>query len=813
MGAQSQRRAARKRRERRAREAAAAPSFDVHTKVVLDSVASMERLFYSFAASEDRAGQVESAFQDAVDRLVTRIREFDAIRLIEVSRLAFLQWSFGGRHGPSSEAVAAHVELLALIALSAGASGDSGGNQVMSHFASETKDELTQLVHLSQLRALTRAEPTDKLSMISMLIQGNEVWIRNTSYPDKVEATLRQLFDGHSEVKNALVTDLGFSVNEAFAVLEGCHSLQQDKMNSRLQEMFESVDGAMMSTRDGGLAPAVRESTRAKFNAAWEPEADAVTVRVEEIVTATGLTEDCVRAVVDRFRLDLGTATPAEVVGDFVAGKNPLRTRPVLTRDNDRIMLPHNALIPGAIKENFELHLKSSPSWSVYADHRGHLLESRTKVALERILPGATHRDGFEYYLPATPEELAAGDPTKYTKRAEGDHLVLLDDVAFIVEDKAVALSELSRGGKVNRIRTDLTGIITKAAEQAGRLRDLIERDRGVRIKGEGWVDLSHIREIHTIAVSLDDLSSVATATAELVRAGLLPAANICWTVSLHDLELITELVDRPAEFLLYLRRRRNPNVTVLYTAPDELDLFLYYFESGLWVEPNPDEERVAFPFLPEPTTSERRRYRKQVPTWISSRTDTLDQWHHAKVEGAADAVSKPTMVVSPLAPLIDSLQAQGTYGWLSIGATLLSGATRMQSQIANAANKLLANPRADGRGRSITWPLTGTVDPREGWLLVFATRTASEDPAAAEQAIADYLKAKKHQLSLPRAVGFLYDAETRQLQHVRYVGDTGDLAKDIEAHLSRLRPQEEWQRRLPPPRKPRRKKTKRGKR
>ncbi|MFD0432017.1 hypothetical protein ACFQ60_46965 [Streptomyces zhihengii] len=33
-------------------------------------------------------------------------------------------------------------------------------------------------------------------------------------------------------------------------------------------------------------------------------------------------------------------------------------------------------------------------------------------------------------------------------QRAEGDHLIVLDDVAIIVEDKAVALSALSRGAR-----------------------------------------------------------------------------------------------------------------------------------------------------------------------------------------------------------------------------------------------------------------------------------------------------------------------------------------------------------------------------
>lgn len=135
------------------------------------------------------------------------------------------------------------------------------------------------------------------------------------------------------------------------------------------------------------------------------------------------------------------------------------------------------------------------------------------------------------------------------------------------------------------------------------------------------------------MAVSLDDLTSITTATAELVRAGLLDHSNIPWTVSLHDLELITRLVDRPAEFLLYLRRRLNPNVTVMFSAADELDFFLYFFEAGLWVEPDPDQLRRVFNWMSPPTTGERRRFRKQVPAYLTSRTDAL-AWLHAKRAG-----------------------------------------------------------------------------------------------------------------------------------------------------------------------------------
>ena len=225
----------------------------------------------------------------------------------------------------------------------------------------------------------------------------------------------------------------------------------------------------------------------------------------------------------------------------------------------------------------------------------------------------------------------------KYTKRVEGDHLFVIDDVAIIVEDKAVAVSPLARAGETRRVRSDLTRIIEKAADQASRLQDRIEYDGGIRLHGGGWLDLSKVREIHTIAVSLDDLPGAATATAELVDAGLIDPAHITWTVSLHDLDLITELVDHPAEFLLYLRRRTDPLATVMYTAPDELDLFLHFLRSGLYVEPDPAEVRKALPHLPPPATAELRRFNRQEPAYLASLTDDLDKWHRARTTASID--------------------------------------------------------------------------------------------------------------------------------------------------------------------------------
>jgi hypothetical protein len=752
---------------------------------------------------EDPVSAIDEALDTAISEFVEGLKDYEPHRLIEVARMAYLPWSHPGQIAVTAEATAAHVELLALIALAAANKRPPEDAypavevQELSRVVSEAASRLNSLLEMAQLRATAASDPTNQLMMIELLLRGSQMLVRNTSYAEMVEETIIQLLDGNETVRAALKAELGFDAAEAFAVLNGCHDVQQDQLNSRGQAFADVMN--KLQQAQGDLTESMRASGRAAFANLFEPDVESSTVELDDVVAYSGVAKNRVQLITQQFRLNLGPSTPADVVEAFVTGKNPMRTHPLLVTGEGRFIMPHNVLTADAVKENLEDHLKGSSAWNDYVKHRGELLEQRVRKALERVLPGALYRDGFEYFVPANEVELSSGDPSSYTKRVEGDHLAVLDDVAFIVEDKAVALSALSKGGKTQRLRTDLTGIITKAAAQAGRLREVIERDEGVRIEGEGWVDMSSVREIHTIAVSLDDLTSITTATAELVRAGLLDYENIPWTVSLHDLELITELVDRPAEFLLYLRRRLNPNATVMFSASDELDLFLYFYEAGLYVEPDPDQVRQVFDWMGAPKTAERRRYRQQVPSYVTSRTDALDSWYHGRRMLGSQFAPKPTMVTSPLADLIDDLRAREVSGWLSIGATLLAPDTREQCRMARIADELLNAPTGGGQGRSMTIPMTDTVSRSEAWLMVWATHPVGKALDKEEKHWCDYLRLKKHQLGIPRGVVFLYDEDTRGLVAVYYDGTIGELSPNLAEGLAALRPPSSFTGRLHP--------------
>lgn len=90
--------------------------------------------------------------------------------------------------------------------------------------------------------------------------------------------------------------------------------------------------------------------------------------------------------------------------------------------------------------------------------------------------------------------------------------------------------------------------------------------------------------------------------------------------VFLHDLQLIGELVETPAEFLLYLRRRRDAETARYFMAPDELDLFCTYsLNEGLYVPPDPARVQQELRVM-RPDHGSRRRRSKLVRQLITTR-------------------------------------------------------------------------------------------------------------------------------------------------------------------------------------------------
>lgn len=774
----------RRRRKKARRHKPPMGRVDHHAEVVLNSTFGAAELLSDVMQATDPRAETEKRIDDVAKQLLDDLAGYDPLGTLEAIRMMTLPFapaavmpSAGSQSGPAVS------EIMAVAVLCAARELDASHDvkRVDQDLCGVISERLIPLSHeildLATVRDLLAADTSDAMAQVGAAVRGNGRWMRGTSYPDMQEYALRGLF-GAADVDTAIRTVTGFGVEDALSFLNACHQIQMDQFNARGQGLADAFNSIAMSPEHLPTDDERRIATDG-LAGLFNPCAAQAAASVADVAARAGLSTDVGRKVAEFFAAPAPPDGVETALRTYLDGNSPLRAHPLASRD-DLVMIIHPALIADAVKSGLEGAMKDSAYWETYADRRGKYLEGRVADLFSRLVPGISEYHGIEYFVPANESE-AAGDPTRYTKLVEGDHLLVLHDVAFIVEDKAIPLSDRSRTGELNPLRRNLAAAITKGSEQAGRMKQRIMGDHGLRLRDGTWLDLSDVREIHAVVTSLDDMPGIATATAKLVGAGLLPPDNIPWTVSLNDLDLIAQLVDRPAEFLLYVRRRTDPRATEMFRAVDELDLFLLFFRMGLYVEPDPAVAAREMPWLGKPHVTNVRRHKEQTPRLVLSHTDDLDAWYFSlhppagvQVDGV---VPKPRMVPSPLAPLVDWLHENGIFGWLSIGATLLEGSLDAQRKLAAYPVELTRSPAPDRKPRSIAipWGLT----KYDGWLLVWMTRPEWMDGAVVAQHAHAYMVAKKHQLGFRRGASFVYDEPTGELIGASY--DSGQTVVEPE--------------------------------
>ncbi|MCL2483349.1 MAG: hypothetical protein FWF43_08060 [Propionibacteriaceae bacterium] len=754
---------------------------DEHVKVAMSSAIDAMGLLSDVLKARDPRAEVEKRIDNVAISLADGLAGYDPLGTLEAIRMATLPFAHAGDIPPAGAQTGPAVSEIMTVALLCAATKCDPANEVKrvdQELCGELGARLLPLAHelldLATVRDLLSAGNLDDMTQLAAVARSKERWIRGTSYSDEQEKMLRGLFCAPA-VDAGIRALVGFDVDEALSFLNTCHEMQIEQMNARGQRFADALN--VIDITPGHVATDDEKRVAVDgFADFLNPSARQAAVPVPDVAARVGLSTEIADKVVGFF-----AAKPLEraetALRAYLDGNSPVRTQPLICRKG-LAMIIHPALIADAVKSAFEDALKGSAYWDTYAAHRAKYLENRIADLFSQLVPGIAGHHGIEYFVPASTSE-AIGDPANYTKLVEGDHLFVLHDVAFIVEDKAIPLSDRSRTGDLHPLRRNLGAAIKKGAEQAARMKRRIVEDHGLRLHDGSWLDLSDVREIHSVVTSLDDMPGIATATTKLVGAGLLQPEDIPWTVSLNDLDLIAQLVDRPAEFLLYVRRRTEPKVTEMFMAVDELDLFLLFFRTGLYVECDPEVVAREMPWLGKPRTADLRRYREQVPAFVTSQTDDLDAWyfslHPQYGVKAMVAAPKPRMAPSPLFPLIDWLHDNVAFGWLSIGATLLEGSSVAQRRLAAYPVELTNNPSQIGQPRSVAVPWG--LSKQSGWLLVWMIRPETMDGEKVVERAHAYMIVKKSQLGFQRGAAFVYDEPTGEIYAASY--DSGQAKPD----------------------------------
>ena len=766
-----------------------------------DHVARLSRYVAATDSPEEAAEVARAELLKATGAISVMAQGIGIVRAVSALRVALaMQWSTGG---PDTSPAVLEVAALVL------------AGQVGTRLSSERAESFSpppllraaeEAVDVGMMMAFLELAAPDQDAKLVFLTVQREILLRNPVYPHMLLDTLRKIF-ADDQVNQDCQDALGFRGSEAVEVMEAVRQAAINKLETRLHRMLAARDASLpfieqraANKPDPADAPRTLRVSREVFDAAKDLTTDidtATVIDIDEVTTSTGIPTETVSAVLDAFTL--GEIDNNDAVTRFFRGDNPLRPAPIVRDSTGRCMLVHDALALPAIREVIETGLKGDRRDQRYNARRGKVTEDIALDLLAGALPAATVYRGFDYFVPNPKSAAPETVPEMFTKRVEGDGLLLIDDVAIIVEVKSAALTPEARAGVAARLRGKLRDIVTNAAEQADRLRTLIESDGRIRTGKNTWIDVSGVREVHTIAVSLDDLSGLSTATAALIDAGLLDCERVPWTVSVHDLRIICELVDRPSELLFYLRRRTNPDVTRKYLAVDELDLYLHAITRGLWVEPDPVKRAASMPWKAEAGVGDKRRYAAERREVIESRTDALDAWYATQLNPAAPSAQKPRLTSDDqLLKIIDSLAATGSFGSLPISATLLELNARSQHTLARYPRDLARQVTLDGSSHMVTQVLTDTGGKITLVVLLCQGKDATTDTTTS--AMPKYLAAKKYQLTAHRAIALIFDRSGTNLERVIYNNTLDEPNPELDAAIELLVPVERMTSKVPRP-------------
>lgn len=544
----------------------------------------------------------------------------------------------------------------------------------------ELWDALIKLGHgfdLSRLRPLDMNNESDALVMLQEKIRGNTRAVRNWGYYHQVKDISHKLLAPLNEKMKSV---LGFAGTELIAVLDSLVRANEARISEHRRKFFGAIGKpsvpemvsayavAMPDLDCSGLLDYFAQNDlslqQAKALLLAHSELvleDCFTHEAGEVSTRSGVEAAQVKAI---FRA-LGLV-PGELNGrsaELFLLENPVWTSPWIALSDDTIF----ACIPQtAFSFLFEiverLVASSEPLKVAWHDRRAAFLEADVAAALSKALPDAAVYRNIKWRVSNT------------ERQGETDTLVVLDSVAIIVEAKSGSVSAHSRRGAPNRLKSEIRELLESPALQSQRLLTAMEEHlagKSELILSE-QVNLSKIRYIMRMSITLEDFSTIQSDIGKLQALGLIskdvePVPTLC----LADLHTLVEVLDVQVMFLHYLHRRMHLEGKFSHDS-DELDLLGTYLMNGLlFGEKETDGTRITF-----------YRMSEKIDRYMMSLSEGI---HTAKPRRLLDG---------PWAGILERVLHVRSHRWPEIAIMLLDVDDRAQKTLARDIRELVKRHR-----------------------------------------------------------------------------------------------------------------------
>jgi hypothetical protein len=258
---------------------------------------------------------------------------------------------------------------------------------------------------------------------------------------------------------------------------------------------------------------------------------------------------------------------PAKAPWDY----NALNERPIVTHGG-RYWLFVPPLLPSSMFSTFYFDLMGDDSYRpVFEKARGIYVEKKTAECLRRVFP----------------PDMALLNPVYPNGEEMADVIVLHDHKILLLQCKSKTLTYFARiGADFDALRNDLRKAIADAFKQGVRAREYLKGSRAAEFAAEGRrfeIDMKQVNQVHLVSVTAMPFQTLAARLANTNAAlGLFPDNEYPWSLSLGDLDVVTQVLDTPAQFLHYVQRRRGVEATPFRLHADEIDYLGFYVSHGM---------------------------------------------------------------------------------------------------------------------------------------------------------------------------------------------------------------------------------------
>lgn len=605
--------------------------------------------------------------------------------------------------------------------------------------ANSAQQCLAKIRSLAMTLLLVEMETPDPLAFS---VRAKRLFLRHPSFEHQERDILVGLFGG--DFDDDLRAELGFTIAEALTVSDCFRSLPLERLRLRAEETFGAAINAKTKGRLAAGAPDRRRqlkklprryrtaATALTFTAAG----DTIALTPIDIAQKSAISIEAVQSILDTFSVGFGYTVPEGVdwVAGFGAGYNPLLRQPIVCDASGNYLCIGPGLLLFALRDVLEEAIKDPGRREKFYTRRGLYLQNKAAGLLENALRPDFLERSLKYDFLGTLTDV--------------DILLAEGSVAIASEMKSKLLSEPARRAAPRSLARELGEIVSQGAAQAERVRALIERDGGLNTVSDArtrrWLDLRHIKKVIPIVISLEDLSGVTTAIDPLVASGVLPdGTRAPLVIGIHDLEIMCDLSEFPAQLLHYFGRRGDVNLLRTVTATDELDYFMYYLERGLFFDD--DLQRDSQP----------------VHLFISSMTDDVDAYYMFSKGIRTRHAKRPRQPIPKLMRrTLEQLDAERPTGWLDASLALLDMGSESRKQFAQMHGLARRATQADGQDhdRSLVFGEFG--------ITIMSSRNETLTPM--QRILSDYCNAKRYQHRTKSWFGFglLADEGGRGFHH-----------------------------------------------